>query len=100
MINCLVSSTLWRSKKIQNRLNNINSKSGLIRSAVLSIAIEEYPDCEVLIFNRNGTLIFQSIGYPKSKWWNGTSKSGKDVDSSNKIRFDEYNKTKLKEIEL
>jgi hypothetical protein len=28
------------------------------------------------------------------------SKSGKDVDSSNKIRFDEYNKTKLKEIEL
>ncbi len=28
------------------------------------------------------------------------AKSGKDADSSNKIRFDEYNKTKLKEIEL
>jgi hypothetical protein len=28
------------------------------------------------------------------------SKSGKDVNSGNKIRFEEYNKTKLKEIEL
>lgn len=36
--------SLWRSKKIQNRLNNVNSKSDLIRSAVLSIAIDEYPD--------------------------------------------------------
>lgn len=28
------------------------------------------------------------------------SKSGKDINSGNKIRFEEYNKTKLKEIEL
>ena len=36
--------SLWRSKKIQNRFPKVNSKSDLIRSAVLNAAIEEYPD--------------------------------------------------------
>ena len=36
--------SLWRSKKIQNRFSKVNSKSDLIRSAVLNAAIEEYPD--------------------------------------------------------
>jgi hypothetical protein len=35
---------LWRSKKIQKRFSKVNSKSDLIRSAVLNAAIEEYPD--------------------------------------------------------
>lgn len=36
--------SLWRSKKIQNRLKNVNSKSDLIRSTVINVAIDEYPD--------------------------------------------------------
>lgn len=39
--------------------------------------IEEYPDCDVRIYDRWGQEIFQSTGYSSSKAWDGTTKSGK-----------------------
>lgn len=36
--------SLWRSKKIQNRFSEVNSKSDLIRIAILNVAVEEYPN--------------------------------------------------------
>ncbi len=43
------------------------------------IKIEEYPNCEIFIYNRWGSVVYKTIGYPQSKWWNGTSKNGKEL---------------------
>jgi gliding motility-associated-like protein len=46
------------------------------------LGIEKYPDANVQVYNRWGQLIFQTTGYPPSKRWNGTSKSGKSLAAS------------------
>jgi len=46
------------------------------------LGIEKYPDANIQIYNRWGQLIFQTTGYPPSKRWNGTSKSGKPLAAS------------------
>lgn len=43
------------------------------------ITIEEYPNCEIIIYDRWGQVVFKTIGYPQSKWWDGKSKGGKDL---------------------
>lgn len=39
--------------------------------------VDQYPNCFVQIFDRWGQEVFQSIGYSKSKSWDGTGKTGK-----------------------
>lgn len=46
------------------------------------LGIEKYPDANVQIYDRWGQLVFQTTGYPPSKRWNGTSKSGKPLAAS------------------
>jgi len=46
------------------------------------LGIEKYPDANVQVFDRWGQLVFQTTGYPPSKRWNGTSKSGKSLAPS------------------
>mgnify|MGYP006137619113 FL=1 len=41
------------------------------------VGIENYPDCQLSIFNRWGQQVFQSTGYNKEKAWNGEGKLGK-----------------------
>lgn len=55
------------------------------------IKIEEYPDCEIIVYNRWGAIVFQSNGYPQSKWWNGESKSGKDLSPGAYFYFIDLN---------
>lgn len=46
------------------------------------LGIEKYPDANVQVYDRWGQLVFQTTGYPPSKRWNGTSKSGKSLAPS------------------
>ncbi|MEZ4938156.1 MAG: gliding motility-associated C-terminal domain-containing protein [Crocinitomicaceae bacterium] len=43
------------------------------------VTADQYPNCEIIIYNRWGTVVFRSNGYPQSKWWNGTSKNGNEL---------------------
>lgn len=40
------------------------------------LTIEEYPNAEVIIYNRTGQVVYKTIGYPESKWWNGNTNKG------------------------
>lgn len=46
------------------------------------LGIEKYPDANVQVYDRWGQLVFQTTGYPPSKRWNGSSKSGKKLAPS------------------
>ncbi len=99
-----------RLEQLRNEMN----KSGKGLGNQLNPLIKELEEQEKNIINKNSnkdlvnrqkeilTRLLESEkalmerGYEEKR----ESKSGKDEDSSNKIRFDEYNKTKLKEIEL
>ena len=80
-LNPLIKELEEQEKSIINR--NINKDLVIRQKEILTRLLES----EKAIMER---------GYEEKR----ESKSGKDVNSGNKIRFDEYNKTKLKEIEL
>ena len=40
------------------------------------LGIENYPDCQLKIFNRWGQIVFEATGYSKAKAWNGEGKLG------------------------
>jgi gliding motility-associated-like protein len=46
------------------------------------LGIDKYPDCFIQVFDRWGQLVFQTTGYPPSKYWNGTSKNGRPLAPS------------------
>jgi hypothetical protein len=102
---------------IRQRLEQLRSemnKDGRGLGNQLNPLIKELEEQEKSIINRNinkdlinrqKEILTRLLESEKAMMERGfeekrESKSGKDVDSSNKIRFDEYNKTKLKEIEL
>lgn len=45
------------------------------------VTADQYPNCEIIVYNRWGAVVFKSIGYNQAKWWNGTSKNGKELSS-------------------
>lgn len=56
--------------------DNINDKWIITNSG-------QFPDMEVVIYDRSGQQVFQSTGYADpEKWWDGTNKSGNDLPSS------------------
>ena len=97
-----------------SRVRNEMNKDGKGLGNQLNPLIKELEEQEKSIINRNinkdlinrqKEILTRLLESEKAMMERGyeekrESKSGKDVDSSNKIRFDEYNKTKLKEIEL
>lgn len=99
-----------RLEQMRNEMN----KDGRGLGNQLNPLIKELEEQEKSIINRNinkdlinrqKEILTRLLESEKAMMERGyeekrESKSGKDVDSSNKIRFDEYNKTKLKEIEL
>lgn len=99
-----------RLEQLRNEMN----KDGKGLGNQLNPLIKELEEQEKSIINRNinkdlinrqKEILTRLLESEKAMMERGyeekrESKSGKDVDSSNKIRFDEYNKTKLKEIEL
>ncbi|MDX1651256.1 MAG: gliding motility-associated C-terminal domain-containing protein [Brumimicrobium sp.] len=46
------------------------------------LGIEKYVDVSIKIYDRWGQLVFITTGYPVSKRWDGTSKSGKELAPS------------------
>lgn len=43
------------------------------------VGIEQYPDCQVTVYNRWGQIALQSTGYNFSKAWDGKNKSGEVI---------------------
>jgi hypothetical protein len=99
-----------RLEQLRNELNKDGKGSG----NQLNPLIKELEEQEKNIINRNinkdlvnrqKEILTRLLESEKAMMERGyedkrESKSGKDINSGNKIRFEEYNKTKLKEIEL
>jgi ABC-type transporter Mla subunit MlaD len=99
-----------RLEQMRNELNKDGKGSG----NQLNPLIKELEEQEKNMINRNinkdlinrqKEILTRLLESEKAMMERGyedkrESKSGKDINSGNKIRFEEYNKTKLKEIEL
>ncbi len=99
-----------RLEQMRNELNKDGKGSG----NQLNPLIKELKEQEKNMINRNinkdlinrqKEILTRLLESEKAMMERGyedkrESKSGKDINSGNKIRFEEYNKTKLKEIEL
>lgn len=61
------------------------------------LGIDNFPDCNIQVFNRWGQLVFQTTGYPLEKRWDGSSLSGNELASASyyyviNLRDEKYDK--------
>lgn len=43
------------------------------------LGMDDFPNCEIEVFDRWGQLVFQTTGYPDNKRWDGTSRTGRKL---------------------